>query len=197
MIYILLCTAITDILSLISLFCRKKEKPQLKSKRISSFLAVASTLLFIPYMTIAVIAYTHGADLESLQRFGILRTIHAVQNSPVMDRNVHPDQQGNILIYYRFGCGDCEAVYDDLKAEVEGKENIYWIASRQPEGQKLLQKYTVSEVPAGVIIQDDGMYVSHVLCDFVYDGSNETGYMQLDTHALNRLLELQKKEKEF
>lgn len=195
MIYTLLCTTITGILSLINIFCRNKEKPQMKSKRMSRVLAVVSALLFIPYMTIAVIACRHGADLESLQRFGILRTIHAVQNSPVMDKSVNHDQQGNILIYYRFGCRDCEAVYDDLKAVVEGKENIYWVASRQSEGQKLLQKYTVSEVPAGVIIQGDGMYVSHVLCNFVYDGSNETGHMQLDTHALNRLLELQKRER--
>lgn len=195
MIYTLLCTIVTGILSLISIFCRNKEKQQMKSRRMNRVLAVVSTLLFIPYLTIAIIAYTHGADLESLQRFGILRTIHAVQNSPVMDRSANPDQQGTILIYYRFGCGDCEAVYDDLKAEVEGKENIYWVASRQSEGQKLLQKYTVSEVPAGVIIQGDGMYVSHVLYNYVYDGSNENGRVQLDTYALDRLLELQKREK--
>ncbi|MDE6913792.1 MAG: hypothetical protein K2P35_08875, partial [Lachnospiraceae bacterium] len=165
-----------------------------QKKKISKILVVISTSIFISYMVIAVIAYAHGADLESLQRFGILRTIQAIQKSPVMDRNVNYDQQGNILVYYRFGCEDCEAVYDSLKAKIAGKEDIYWVASRQSEGQKLLQTYAVSEVPSGVIIQEDGMYTSYMLCDFIYDKTDELGERQLDTDALDRLLELQKRE---
>ena len=193
LVYILTGTALTAIISLIGIL-QNKRKPQPKSKRIEMVLALFSTLLFIPYMVIAVMAYTHGADMESLQKFGVLRTIQAIQNSPVTDRSDDLDQPGNILIYYRFGCGDCEAIYDCLKAEVDGKENIYWVASRQSEGQKLLQKYTVSEVPAGVIIQNDGMYISHVLCSPVYDDADEKGgIQQLDIYALNRLLDLQKR----
>ncbi|MDE6055468.1 MAG: hypothetical protein K2G55_17325 [Lachnospiraceae bacterium] len=192
MVYILTGAALIAIFSLISIF-QNKRKPHPKSKRIEKVLALLSTLLFIPYMVIAVVAYIHGADLESLQRFGVLRTIQAIQNTPVTDRSVDIDQPGNILIYYRFGCRDCEAVYDSLKTEVAGKENIYWVASRQSEGQKLLQKYAVSEVPAGVIIQNDGMYISYVLCSPVYDDADKKGGMQqLDIYALNRLLDLQK-----
>lgn len=194
MIYIVVCTAIIGIISLISIFYRNKKKLQLEPQRISKALSAISILVFIPYMAVAITAYMHGADLESLQRFGILRTIQAIQKSPVMDRNINFDQQGNILIYYRFGCEDCEAVYDSLKAEIVGKENIYWVASRQSEGQKLLQKYAVSEVPAGVIIQKDGMYISYMLCDFVYDKLDGTSKIQLNTDVLNRLLELQKRE---
>lgn len=190
MIYIVVCTAIIGIISLISIFYRNKKKLQLEPQRISKALSAISILVFIPYMAVAITAYMHGADLESLQRFGILRTIQAIQKSPVMDRNINFDQQGNILIYYRFGCEDCEAVYDSLKAEIAGKENIYWVASRQSEGQKLLQKYAVSEVPAGVIIQKDGMYISYMLCDFVYDKLDGTSKIRLNTDVLNRLLEL-------
>lgn len=140
-------------------------------------------------------ACVHGADLESLQRFGILRTVRAIQNSPIADRNGSLDQQGNILIYYRFGCGDCEAVYDSLKTATAGKEDIYWVASRQSVGRELLQKYAVPEVPAGVVILDDGMYVSHVLGNSVYDQLNGTEDIQMDAYALDRLLELQEREK--
>lgn len=194
MIYIIVCTAIIGIISLISIFYRNKRKLQLEPQRISKALSTISILVVILYMAVAVTAYMHGADLESLQRFGILRTIQAIQKSPVMDKSINFDQQGNILIYYRFGCEDCEAVYDSLKAEIAGKENIYWVASRQSEGQKLLQKYAVSEVPAGVIIQKDGMYISYMLCDFVYDKLDGTSKIQLNTDVLNRLLELQKRE---
>ena len=195
MVYILTGAALIAVISLMSIL-QNKRKPQPKSKRIEMVLALFSTLLFIPYMVIAVMAYTHGADLESLQRFGVLRTIQAIQNSPVTDRSADLDQPGNILIYYRFGCRDCEAIYDSLKAEVAGKEDIYWLASRQSEGQELLQKYAVSEVPAGVVIQNDDMYISYMLCSFVYDDTGEKdGIQQLDLYALNRLLELQKREK--
>lgn len=195
MIYTLIYIIITGIIFLTGIFYRNKKKPYLKSRKLEKILAATLAVLFLLYMATAVMAYMHGADMESLQKFGILRTIRAIQNSPVTDRSVNLDQQGNILIYYRFGCRDCEAVYDELKTEVEEKENIYWVASRQSEGQKLLQKYTVSEVPTGVVIQKEGMYISHVLCNFVYDRQDGTGSVRLDTHALNRLVELQCREK--
>lgn len=51
------------------------------------------------------------------------------------------------------------------------------------------------EVPAGVVILGDGMYVSHVLSNSVYDQLNGTEDVQIDTYALDRLLELQEREK--
>ena len=82
-----------------------------------------------------------------------------------------------------------------LKAATAGKGDIYWVASRQTVGQELLQKYAVPEVPAGVVILGDGMYVSHVLSNSVYDQLNGTEDVQMDTYALDRLLELQEMEK--
>lgn len=194
MIYTLICTALTGLISLTGIY-RNKRKPQPKSKRVNKIFAAASAVVFISYMVTAVMACVHGADLESLQRFGILRTVRAIQNSPIADRNGNLDQQGNILIYYRFGCGDCEAVYDSLKVATAGKEDIYWVASRQSVGRELLQKYAVQEVPAGVVILGDGMYVSHVLGNSVYDQLNGTEDIQMDAYALDRLLELQEREK--
>lgn len=194
LIYTLIGTALTGLISLTGIY-RNKRKPQPKSKRVNKIFAAASAVVFISYMVTAVMACVHGADLESLQRFGILRTVRAIQNSPIADRNGSLDQQGNILIYYRFGCGDCEAVYDSLKAATAGKEDIYWVASRQSVGRELLQKYAVPEVPAGVVILGDGMYVSHVLGNSVYDQLNGIENVQMDTYALDRLLELQEREK--
>lgn len=194
LIYTLICTALTGLISLTGIY-RNKRKPQPKSKRVNKIFAAASAVVFISYMVTAVMACVHGADLESLQRFGILRTVQAIQNSPIADRNGSLDQQGNILIYYRFGCGDCEAVYDSLKTATAGKEDIYWVASRQSVGRELLQKYAVPEVPAGVVILGDGMYVSHVLGNSVYDQLNGTEDIQMDAYALDRLLELQEREK--
>lgn len=194
LIYTLICTALTGLISLTGIY-RNKRKPQSKSKRVNKIFAAASAAVFIPYMVTAVMACVHGADLEALQRFGILRTVQAIQKSPIADKSSNLDQQGNILIYYRFGCGDCEVVYDSLKEATAGKADIYWVASRQSAGQELLQKYAVPEVPAGVVILVDGMYVSHVLGNSVYDQLNGIENVQMDTYALDRLLELQEREK--
>lgn len=195
MIYTLIGAIVISTISLRRILCRNKKKPLLNSWCVNKVLAMVSILIVILYTATAIMAYTHGADLESLQRFSVLRTIQAIQKSPISDKSSGLDQRGNILLYYRFGCKDCEAVYNSLRAETMGKENIYWVASRQAEGQKLLRKYAVAEVPAGVIIQSGEMYVSYVLCESVYGESDETGRVQLDIHALYRLFALQEREK--
>lgn len=187
-------TAVLTIILLIIVLYMKKRKSHPKTQVICRATAMISALLLLAYMTTAFVAYTHGADLEALQKFSLKRTISAIKNSPVTDRGGSHDQAGNILIYYRFGCRDCEAVYGNLRNETAGKENIYWIASRQSEGQNLLQKYTVSEVPAGVIIQSENRYISYVLFNSGDDGLEESGDVRLDIGALGRLLELQKRE---
>ena len=94
MIYILICTALTGLISLTGIY-RNKKKPQSKSKRVNKIFAAASMAVFIPYMATAVLACVHGADPESLQRFGILRTVQAaafVRNGGFLYRLDRPDR---------------------------------------------------------------------------------------------------------
>ena len=152
MIYTLLCTALTGLISLTGIFYRNKKKPRSKSKRVNKSLCRGFC---------GSIYSIHGngcTGLYAWRRPGIPAAVwnpadvQAIQKSPIADKSSSLDQQGNILIYYRFGCGDCEAVYDSLKEATAGKADIYWVASRQSAGQELLQKYAVPEVPAEVLL---------------------------------------------
>lgn len=194
MINVLIILSCLIIISIISLIILKKRKSHCILQQASVFITIFLAICLILYVSTASIAYLHGADYEALQKFGLIRTIQAINKSPVADKGSEIDSQGNILIYYRFGCQDCEAIYHELKKEVSGKNNVYWIASRQHEGQKLLQKYTVSEVPAGVIIQSNDMYISYILYKEITDTITNETKIEFNIEGLNRLLELQQKE---
>ena len=60
------------------------------------------------------------------------------------------------VIYYRYGCPDCEAVYPDLcEALRERQEDVYWISTRSAQGRALLQEYVVGDVPSILYIYPD------------------------------------------
>ena len=46
-----------------------------------------------------------------------------------------------MLIFFRFGCSDCEAVYQDLSLALQNKPDIYWVSTMSNQGQDLLSKY--------------------------------------------------------
>lgn len=95
---------------------------------------------------------------------------------------------GSIIIFYRYGCTDCDAVYDRLKTLTKGREGIYWVCSRSDRGRALLQLYPIDEVPCAVYVRKtpvDGAasYVKKNLYSPLLQG--------LDEEALERILQLQ------
>lgn len=102
------------------------------------------------------------------------------------------DLNQSIIIFYKFNCPDCHAVYDDLKkiTDANPDKNIYWISAQTTDGKQLLNKYPVEEVPTGIYISNtlpEGVaYIKHVLYT-----KDENGNQQLDVDAINRLLQLQ------
>ena len=73
-----------------------------------------------------------------------------------IDSKTNPEcLENKIIIYYRFGCPDCEATFHDLYDKTKNNPNIYWFASRSKHGKMLMQKYAVPEVPSGAYINKD------------------------------------------
>ena len=140
--------------------------------------------LFIGYNTIK--AYRHGMYEMNIS---FSKMLQHTKMSPPEDK-LPEDLSKSIIIYYKFGCSDCENVYKNLKNSVQDKTNIYWISTRSKQGRKLLEQYPVKVVPSGVYIYSDStatspQYVKKVL--YTHD-QDET---ILHTDNLNRLLELQ------
>lgn len=75
-----------------------------------------------------------------------------------------PDDLSNtIIIYFKYGCPDCEAIFKDEKRALKNTPNVYWVSTRSKQGKKLLKTYEVLEVPAGVYINADKQGSSYIL----------------------------------
>lgn len=82
------------------------------------------------------------------------KVITGIENSPEEDKL--PENLSNILIlYYKFGCEDCEAIYQKEQTTFKNLEQVYWISTRSEQGETLRKTYPVTEVPAGVYITDN------------------------------------------
>lgn len=68
-----------------------------------------------------------------------------------------PDTDGALIVYYRYGCPDCEAVYDELKSKLDARGTpYYWVSTRSDQGRALLDEYVVDDVPSVLYIYPNG-----------------------------------------
>lgn len=89
----------------------------------------------------------------------VSRAVTAIEYSP--EENVLPEDynelKGKIILYFRFGCQDCEDVYEDLSRQIEPvKDDVYWVSTRSEQGEKLRETYPVDHVPSLVYISTTG-----------------------------------------
>jgi hypothetical protein len=108
-------------------------------------------------------AKQHGyQDGLTVNAESLWRGIHKSPEESKLPEN--PDElKQSLIIYYRFGCRDCEAHYQAIKTAVQPYTNVYWISSRSEQGKKLRETYPVEAVPTGVYITKDGTGLTYVL----------------------------------
>lgn len=93
-------------------------------------------------------AASHGmTDLDNWPSLSLYQTIKSTLHSPVA-QTAPDDLEGQIVILYKFGCPDCEAIYDELSTATDGREGIWWVSSRSEQGRALVEAYSVPEVPS-------------------------------------------------
>ena len=137
-------------------------------------------------------ALSHGLESTNISLSDIK---YGIQNSPKEDI-VPKKLAGNIIIYYRFHCDDCEATYHDIKAEFEKNgANVYWISSRSKQGKKLLESYPVEEVPTGIYIRKNNYNDALEYTKRTLFTKTDDGKYQIDKDAITRLSLLQKEER--
>lgn len=131
-------------------------------------------------------AKKHGLYSSNIT-FSQLNT--SIENSP--EESVLPeDLSGTVVIYYKFGCEDCEAIYPDLKAALGGSA-VYWVSTQSEQGKELLKTYPVEDVPSGIYIRQDNYNDSVPFTAKLLYTSDENGNIVLDKQAIERLLYLQ------
>ena len=88
-----------------------------------------------------------------------------IESSP--KESILPDDKSeltnSIILFYRFGCEDCEAIYNKERIASKQIKDIYWVSTRSKQGKELLKKYPIKEVPAGVYIANNGSGVIEYL----------------------------------
>lgn len=119
-----------------------------------------------------------------------------INNETPVSQTLPEERNGAIVILYRYGCPDCEAIYDDLHEAIDelGLKDVYYVASSSEYGQKLVEKGDIRYVPTGVYLRHEalanGASVTHI--PLASEDGNET---VLDTAALKRLALLQEKQR--
>lgn len=104
-----------------------------------------------------------------------------------------PETPNNcLIIFYKYGCEDCEAIYEDLSNALKQVDRVYWVSSRSKQGQKLLQTYPVKVVPTGVYIYNDSTTADpHYVKKVLYTHEKENTVLYEDN--INRLIEIKER----
>lgn len=133
------------------------------------------------------IAKKHG--LTTMQ-ISYNKMMTGIENTPIEDK-LPENLKGKIILYYKFGCKDCEAIYKDLHAATKDNKNIYWVSTQSKQGEKLRKDYPTDVVPSGVYIRQDDYDGSVAFTHKTLYTEDENGKTILDETSLNRLLYLQ------
>ena len=151
-----------------------RRKPRTLSGRITEYLLYTCTLLSGLFLISGgIVWYTgtqHGMYQINLTCQDILNGIHHSPIETPLPSDQSPTQC--LIIYYRFGCSDCESIYQELAEQLttSDNQNIYWVSTRSKQGENLRKSYPVSKVPSGVYIKGNGHAVTLPLYDKTDDG---------------------------
>ena len=140
---------------------------------------------FILYLTITthITANKHGFTEPKSTH---LNTIcYSIEHSPSEDK-LPSDKTDIIVIYYRFGCSDCELLYNKIKDRTNNVNHIYWVATRSKQGTELRNTYPIAEVPTSIYIDTSGEMTEYSLS--IKSTTNNQTNISLNEKNLNDLL---------
>ena len=80
------------------------------------------------------------------------------------------DPKGSVIIFYKWGCIDCENIHDELLSKLTEYNlyKTYFVSSRSEKGKELLEQFPMDSVPSGIYIRYDtesNGYQGYVLND--------------------------------
>lgn len=156
-----------------------------------ALLVICGIALFALYQTGA----SRGMTFDNWKQMTVPQIIETNSNTP-KTQSLPDKKNGTIVILYKYGCEDCEAIYSKLEKtldELEAKD-VYYIASSTPDGKKMVEDGNIEFVPTAVYLRHEplanGAAMNHVA--IAYTNGNDT---ELDTAALRRIVLLQGKQK--
>lgn len=185
------------------LFSPERENPTeadrkyLKHKEMQSYIVMwtgfigtsLSGIFMISIMVIMLIARMHGISNDELKSTSFTSVITSIKYSP-FESLIKPEdiKRGDIIVYYEFGCKNCEAVYEDLRDKLKDVSDVYWISIQSETGKTLLETYPVTEIPSGVYVQKTGNTPFNKFLLYTVNGDNSVSLNNDLDYGLPKLL---------
>lgn len=140
---------------LATLIILARHQPQQVAKNAVKFGGMAITILSCCAVFLMLMiygrSYTHG-NRDVWMPFSTMEDY--VKQTPT-ESKLPGTLQDVAIIYYRFDCGDCHAVFEDLNNIFGNRRDVYFICTRSEQGKEIRKTYEVPEVPYAVFIPKD------------------------------------------
>lgn len=173
----------------------KTEKDENCIRGIEIILLIIGLIIMLYAESLAASAKSKGAYGGYRQTETIASVMKAQQYGFDDESDLLPeDLSGSIIIYFKYGCGDCYDIHDELTDTLKNRNNhIYFISTKSETGETLLKKYPVAEVPSAIYITKENSEQNAYAQVLLYEPSNEnTEHSVFIKNNLEQLIEMQK-----
>lgn len=168
--------------------------------KIITLLLLAITLLMLSiFMYYDTTARKYGAydDFAKKESINIIK--QNINKGFIDQSDILPDDlKGCIIIYFKYGCSDCEKIHDDILDYINEKNvtDIYFVSTRSKKGIELLQQYSVETVPSGIYIMKNPTSSTERYTEILYNMNAPAS--QVNTFVsknFDKLLDYQNRER--
>lgn len=156
----------------------------------SKIMAIIATFLLSCDALLLVTCYEAHIRTIPFQNLTLEQLPEKIQCTHIEDK-VPEDLRGNIIIFYKYNCPDCESIYRNLVQHTINEKDIYFSASNSEQGKKLRETYPITDVPCGIYVHKDGSFTNYTL----YMPSNAQSGVMFDKEAMNRLIQLKNEQR--
>lgn len=156
-----------------------------------------SIIIIVLSLFIIIDGYGHGMINNDLSERSVINISYLNSHTPnkseydeVSEDFIKNELTNKFIYYYKYTCKDCAAI--DTQLNILLDENGYEvipIETRSEIGKKLLELYPINEVPAGLVIHEDGTHTKRVI--YTKDDSDKSA---IDNVKLGELLSSLKTE---
>lgn len=195
---IIICIESIIILSIMSLLVYSIKCPNVTSVRKASVTLIVMAFLpiglLIGIYTQITPAVSKGLEYIEWKKLTLKQIEEKAELAPAASKT--PDNlSGAIVILYKFGCPDCEAIYPAITEKLQGKDNVYFVPSGSELGKKLVNNGNIQEVPTGVYIRKQPLANGATQNNIVLYTADKNGKSVLNENALDHLILLQEQGK--
>lgn len=140
--------------------------------------------------------YAYGACAKHMSAsywsdHGIAEVVSHVQSTPDSADSI---EKGDLVVFYKFGCPDCDAVYADAdKLAAESGTTLKWVSTDTDLGHEFAEEHGIDWTPTGVYMLNEKIGETEIIQMRI--DKTENGQTVLDADALSNLIEYQQKGK--